>query len=381
MITNARTTLAFVSALVAAVLLAMAPPAAAEDLHAALAAALQGTQAPAVGVLIMKHGQVTGLAVEGARRNDRPGSVQVGDVWHIGSDAKPMTATLIARLVDRGVLSWQTPLAKIAPDLAPVMRPEYRSVTLVQLLSHQSGLPHDASDTKFIDAFRSDTRPPPVQRLALVTRALQDPPVAPPGTKFSYSNTGFILAAVIAERATGIPYEALMRREVFAPLGITSEGVGIPQGDEPRGHADGKPALAPADVNPIFVYAPAGNWYLTLEDWAKFCLDQMAGAQGHGALLKTATYRLMQSRQIKTDDDEIGLGWGLTPTAMGYAGPFLTHAGSDGTWYADVVLLPGQNSGVLAVSNAGKSMGGDTAAARAVKAALAEIAPPAPPAR
>lgn len=377
---HVRATFSLVPALVAAALLGVASPAGAENLHAALSAALKGTQAPAVGVLVMRDGKVASVAVEGVRRNDRPDPVQVGDVWQIGSGAKPMTATLIAKLVDRGVLNWQTPLAKMLPHLAGAMRPEYQSVTLVQLLSHQSGLPHDASDTKFIDSLMTDTRPLPAQRLALIARALKDKPVAPPGTRFNYSNTGFLVAAVIAERATGVSYENLMRREVFAPLGIMSEGVGIPGSAEPRGHINGKPVLLAADSNPL-AYAPAGGWYLSLRDWAKYCLDQMAGANGHGRLLKTATYRFMQSPQIKTGDDEVGLDWGISPTVMGYTGTFLTHGGSDGMWYADVVLLPAKDSGVLTVSNAGKNMGGDKAAARALKAALSEIAPLAPPSR
>jgi len=264
------------------------------------------------------------------------------------------------------------------PDLADTMRPEYRSVTLLQLLSHQSGLPHDASDTKFIDSLLNDARPLPAQRVAYIARALQDQPVAPQGATFSYSNSGFIVAAVIAERATGMSYEDLMRREVFAPLGITSEGIGIPQGHTPRGHKEGKPVLLPADSNPVF-FGPAGNWYLTLGDWAKFCLDQMAGAQGHGRLLTTESYRLMQSSQVKEEDGYVGLDWGTFPTALGHAGPFLSHAGSDGTWFAVVELLPAKNSGVLAVSNAGASMGGDDAAVRALKGVLSEIAPVASP--
>jgi CubicO group peptidase (beta-lactamase class C family) len=369
-------------AIVTTVLLGFASPALAGDLNAILSAALKGTQAPAAGILVMQGGKVTGVAVQGLRRNDRADRVQTGDVWHIGSDGKAMTATLIAKLVDRGVLSWKTPLAQMLPDLAAMMRPEYRNVTLLQLLSHQSGLPHDASDTKFIDAFLKDTRPLPVQRLAYLARALQDKPVAPPGTKFSYSNTGFIAAAVIAERATGSSYEDLMRREVFAPLGITSESTGVPEGPEPRGHIKGKPVVTlSADANPLF-FAPPGNWYLTLDDWAKFCLDQMAGAQGQGRLLKTATYRLMQTPQIVDAGGGIGLGWGVNPKLMGLEGPFLTHSGSDGTWYAAVALLPRKGSGVLAVSNAGESMGGDKAAVRALKATLPELAPPAakPPA-
>jgi CubicO group peptidase (beta-lactamase class C family) len=366
--------------ILAVVLSDLASPAGAGDLHAALFGALKGTEAPAVGVLVMRDGKVAGVAVEGLRRDDRPDPVQVGDVWHIGSDAKPMTATLVAKLVDRGVLKWDTPLAQMLPDLADTMRPEYRSVTLVQLLSHESGLPHDATDTRFLASLTTDTRPLPAQRMALAARALQDPPVVPPGTKFSYSNTGFIVAAVIAERATGMSYEDLMRREVFAPLGITSEGIGVPAGAEPRGHLNGRPILTAAEINPL-AYAPAGNWYLSLGDWAKFCLDQMAGADGHGRLLKTASYRFMQAPRIKVEDGEMGLGWGIFPTEMGYAGPFLTYGGSDRTWYAIVTLLPAKDSGVLAVSNAGASMGGDKAAARALKAGLSEVEPPASPSR
>jgi len=357
---------------VAILLLGFASQASADDLNAILTTALKGTQAPAAGILVMQDGKVTGVAVQGLRRNDRPDQVQTSDVWHIGSDAKAMTATLISKLVDRGVLRWDTPLAKMLPDLAATMRPEYRTVTLVQLLSHRSGLPHDASDQKFIDAFQKDTRPMPAQRMAYIARALQDKPVAPPGTKFSYSNTGFITAAAIAEHATGKAYEDLMRREVFTPLGITSEGIGVPEGAEPRGHVKGKPILSIADANPLF-FAPAGNWYLSLQDWAKFCLDQMAGAAGHGRLLKTESYRFMQ-----TLHGEAGLGRGVDPTVGGRQGPFLVHSGSDGTWFATLALLPGKDSGVLTVSNAGPDMGGDKVAQNALKAELPMIAPPAP---
>ena len=55
--------------------------------------------------------------------------------------------------------------------------------------------------------------------------------------------------------------------------------------------------------------------------------------------------------------------------------PFLDHSGSDETWYASAALRPATESGVLAVSNAGESMGGNKAANRALKAALPEIAP------
>ncbi|HEX4157668.1 MAG TPA: serine hydrolase domain-containing protein [Rhizomicrobium sp.] len=363
-----------VPAIITTVILLTISPVLATGLTADLSAALKGTKAAAVGVLVMRDGKVADIAVKGRRRNDRPDPVQPGDLWRIGSDGKPITATLIARLVDRGVLNWKTPLKQMLPQFAATMRPDYRGVTLVQLLSHQSGLPHDVSDMKLIDTLSKSAMPVPAQRLAIIARALQDKPVAPPGTKFSYSNTGFLIAAAIAERATGMSYEDLMLREIFAPLGMTSARITDPTGPEPLGHIKGKPVVNTADVFPL-LYSPAGDWYLTLGDWAKFCLDQMAGVHGHGRLLKQATYRMMQSLQIKDENGGVGLGWGIYPSIMGYAGPFLEHTGSDETWYASVALRPATESGVLAVSNAGETMGGEKAANRALKAALREIAP------
>jgi CubicO group peptidase (beta-lactamase class C family) len=303
---------------------------------------------------------------------DKPDAALPDDVWLIGSDGKPMTATLIARLVDRGVLSWDAPLSAMLPDLAATMRPEYRDVTLIQLLSHRAGLPQDVSDMAFFNTFFTDTRSTTEQRRAYLARALSEAPAGPVG-KFSYSNTGLLAAAAVAERATGQSYETLMRREVFGPLGMTSVGFGVTPDGAPQGHVNGKVATL-TDANPA-MFAPAGNIHLSMRDWAKFCLDQMAGYHGHGRLLKTATYRMMQTR---LPGAETGLSWGVQDTLFGRQGPALTHSGSDGNWYAIVVLFPETQSGILAAANAGENMGGDKAVKAAFKALLPDIAAEAP---
>jgi CubicO group peptidase (beta-lactamase class C family) len=348
-------------------------PARAGDLDAVLTAAMDGTKVPAMGILILRDGKVAGEAVQGVRRSDQPDAVRLEDVWHIGSDGKAMTATLIARLVDRKVLSWDAPLEKMLPDLAQTMRPEYRSVTLTQLLSHRSGLPHDLMDEAAVNVMFADRSAVPLdrKRALYIAAALKDPPVAPPGSAFSYSNTGYIVAAAIAERATGVTYETLMRREVFDPLGMTSVGFGVTQDGQPIGHHGGRPIFDPIQSNPPF-FAPAGNIYLSLADWARFCLDQMAGANGRGALLTPASYQLMQTAQ---PGGEVGLGWGVLPSLAGHPGPVLEHAGSDGNWYAVVALFPRTGAGVLVAANAGDDMDGDKADRTALKAALTRLGP------
>ena len=364
-----------VLATVAALLLYFAAPASAGDLDSALASAMEGTKTPALAVLVMRDGKVAEEGVRGVRRNDRPDLARIDDVWHIGSDGKPMTATMIAKLVERGVLSWDTPLSKMLPDLATTMRPEYRDVTLVQLLSHRSGLAHDTNDTDFFNAFFKDKRPLPEQRLIYIAHALTELPAVKPGTEFSYSNTGFLIAAAAAERATGKTYEELMRSEVFGPLGMTAVGFGTTHEGQPQGHIDGKPVSKPEDSNPA-MFAPAGNMYMPLRDWAKFCLDQLAGAKGHGKLLSAATYSMMQT---KLPGATTGLSWGVQDSIAGRKGPVLVHGGSDGNWFALVALFPETGNGLLVASNAAESLGGDKAAMALMKAELKTLAPPAPP--
>jgi CubicO group peptidase (beta-lactamase class C family) len=361
-----------IAAVAAFALIATSTPAFAEDLGPTLDAAMKDTKIPAMGMLIMRDGKITGQAQRGVRRNDGSDPVRPGDVWHIGSDGKAMTATMVARLVERGLLRWDEPLDEMLPQLAAAGRADYRKVTLIQLLTHQSGLPHDVVDEKQLTPFFTDKRPLTAQRLAYLALVLKDPPVNTPGTTFSYSNSGFLLAAAAAERATGKPYETLMRSEVFEPLGLRSPGFGVTHAGQPIGHLDGKPAT-PLDENPDF-FAPAGNIYLTLDDWGRFCLDQMAGSGGHGRLLKTETYRLMQTAHAGGD---VGLGWGVAPSFSGRQGPALVHAGSDGTWYAIVVLFPADGSGVLVAANAGQDVAG-AAEKVAIKAVLPTLAPAAP---
>lgn len=344
------------------------------SLDSAVAAALSGTQAPGMAAALIRDGKAAETGVSGLKRND--GSVKLGpqDVWHIGSDGKPMTATLIAKLVDQGKLSWTAPLKTLLPDLAEAMRPEYRELTLVDLLSHRGGFDHDTTDMAFFNTFYGDTRPLPLQRLAYLKKALSEAPVVPPQTQFSYSNTGFLLAAAIAERATGKTYEELMQTEIFAPLAITSAGFGVVPAGRNSGHTAGKP-VTEKDGNPA-MFAPAGNIYLSMQDWTAFCVDQLQGAKGTGKLLKPETYRKMQTPVAA--DAHNGISWGTVQTVAGFQGPALTHAGSDGTWYALVVLFPQTGNGALAVTNAGEDMGGDKATKAMLKVLLPMVAQPVP---
>ncbi len=349
------------------------------DLPAVLTTAMADKTVPAVGVLVIRDGKVVDQAVRGARKLGAPEPIAIGDRWNLGSDGKAMTATMIARLVERGLLRWDAPLSKMMPDLAADMRPEYRDVTLIDLFSHRAGLPENVGDEPFYQSFYKDARPLPVQRLAYLRRALSEAPVGPARGEPSYSNSGPLLAAAIAERATGKAYEQLMQDEVFGPLGMTTPAFAqTPSAGEPWGHVDGRLADQAFDANTQFLL-PAGGVRMSLADWARFCIDQLKGEDGGGKLLKAESYRRLHTPQ---GDTIYALGWGVAPQMAGVMGPVLTHSGSDGNWFAFVALFPAGDNGVLVVANAADSMGGDAAVKIAARAVMVTLAPavPTPPA-
>src|SRR5262245_9685982 len=96
---------------------------------------------PAVAVLVQVGGKTEAQAAIGVRAVSHKQAVTLNDQWHLGSDAKAMSATLVARLVDQGYLSFDDTMARIFPGIAARMNPELHEVTVAQLLTHTSGLP------------------------------------------------------------------------------------------------------------------------------------------------------------------------------------------------------------------------------------------------
>lgn len=346
------------AAALAAACLAFAPPALAQqaavpvDNAAALNTLLDEAMAenpgvPAMAVLVIRNGAVAEQAVRGVRASDTNIPALIDDRWHIGSDAKAMTGTMIARLVARGVLSWSAPLKSMLPGAA--MRPEYEDVTLADLLSHRAGLRDldDTADAALLEAAFVDTRPLPVQRLAFATTVLNEAAIGPARGESAYSNSGYVIAAVVAEQATGKSFEQLMQDEVFQPLGMTVAYAPSERG-QILGHLDGLPLTGLRADNPPLI-APAGAVKLSMADWARFAIDQMAGEKGRGALLPAASYTVLHTPRGETS---AALGWGVR-NSWPAASPvrLLMHAGSNGHWNALIALSPDQDGGVLIVAN------------------------------
>lgn len=310
------------------------------------------------GAMVMRDGEVVASAVAGERKHGSGVALTDQDKWHIGSITKSFTATLIGRLVERGVMSWDTTIGEVFSDLT-AMHERWRPVTLAQLLTHTSGASSSFKRpwsyyfrTHDEGAERSDARE------TLVADFLKNEPAAPAGTKFMYSNAGYLIAGVMAERKTGSTWEDLIRKEIFRPLQLRSGGFGHPEDlnrqlEQPRGHKTTLGFIVSADSDPVLVIGPAGSIHLSLRDLLVYANDHLQGAAGRGKLLRPETYERLQRPVL----DNYAYGWIVLPNEEWAKGALIWHNGSNGMWDALLALLPGSNTIIAVTSNDGRRIG------------------------
>lgn len=151
----------------------------------------------------------------------------------IASGTKGFTALAVLALIERGTLAFDTPARELLGDDLVLVD---AAVTVEQLLAHRSGL-GDYLDEDSLGDIRDYVLPVPTHRLATPDDylVLLDglPMRSAPGTEFRYNNSGYVLLAVLAERAAGTPYHDLIDELVCTPAGLTSTC--FPFSDEPTG--------------------------------------------------------------------------------------------------------------------------------------------------
>ena len=338
-----------------------APPLTRERLEALR----EASHAPALAAAAQRRGGRDRVWATGLRSLGAPTPVTPADQWHLGSISKSFLATLVARLVDQGRLAWDDTLgAAIGADYPGLAQP-YRDATFLHLLSHRAGLVDNLPQQ--MHAVDVSGAGEPAQRRILLADAFAQPPVAPFGARTLYSNLGYVAAAAMIEGLTGQAWQALMRREVFAPLRLTSAGFGPPgtkgRLDQPVGHGLEQPPRPhpPGEPNDDFplVIGPAGRIHMSLAD----LLSYLAAHRDRTRLLTPASWDALHTAHF---DGVYALGWNL------WADGSYTHDGSNLLWYAVAGFNPKTGLAFAAAANCGQptmwSAVGD--AARAAKAAV-----------
>lgn len=314
---------------------------------------------PAVGGAVVLGGRLVALGVAGVRKRGQAEPVAAGDRWHLGSCTKAMTATLAARLVERGLLTFDATLGELLGAESEFELAEgWGEVSVADLLRNRGRAPANLDrDGLWAELWKREGSARE-QRTRLLHGVLSKPPEVPAG-EYRYSNAGYAIVGALLERLDGRDFEALLTAELFEPLGATSLGFGPPGSsdvlDQPRAHRAVRGGLMALDPGPLAdnpaAIAPASAVHGSLEDWARFVALHLAGARGEGALLSECTFRALHEPV-----GDYAMGW-IVGSREWAGGRVLTHAGSNTMWYAVTWIAPERDLAVLAVTNRGGDPG------------------------
>jgi D-alanyl-D-alanine carboxypeptidase len=205
--------------------------------------------------------------------------------FRAGSLTKSFVAAVVLRLVAEGRLSLSDTLERRLPGILPYGD----QVSIRQLLNHTAGVPHNwvpVEETLYASPQGRLHAWTPQELIALVANR---PPDFPPGSSWSYSNTGYILLGLIVEAATGNPLDRELDRWVFEPLGLrgtwlpthatdipspASRGYSLPR--SPSGDVLDGPLLDVTVQDPSWAWA-AGGLVSNLQDLVRFFRALLGG--------------------------------------------------------------------------------------------------------
>lgn len=319
---------------------------------------------PALAAAVVVRGETVAAGAVGMRRIDAPIAVTLQDRFHIGSNTKAMNALLAAMAVERGQLRWDSNLAEVFPELRATMAPGVGAVTLRQLLSHSSGIGDASMASAALESLQQSGNLD-AQRLVVVRRAVAQPLLSPPGSRYRYGNNNYVLAGAMLERVQGRTWEELIQEQLFAPLGLRSAGLG-PQSrpgltDAPLGHREHEgrllPLLAGPNADNLAVLGPAGVAHLSVLDFARWAGWNAGQGRRGPALVSAQTMRRLHAPVIATDPadpegERYALGWGVGRPAWA-AAPLLTHQGSNTMNLAQIWVDPDRDLALVLATNTG----------------------------
>jgi D-alanyl-D-alanine carboxypeptidase len=308
------------------------------------------------GKLVLSRGY--GLASLADRR-----PVSEETMFAIGSVTKEFTCACILLLAEDGKLSPQDKVAKYYPSLTKA-----DGITLLDLMNHVSGYP-DYYPLDFVDR-RMKTVQPIDEVIRLYATGKLD---FEPGTRYSYSNTGYLILGRIVEKVSGEPFGDFLARRILKPLGMEH----TTYEPDPTGErfANGYTTFAlsgpePAEPEAKGWIGGAGAIYSTGTDLVRWDLALMSGK-----VLKPESYKLMTSPRKLADGRMSGYGCGLSVGDRdGKA--VLGHNGAVAGFLAYNTMVPSAGTAVALVSNFDAS--GDASAV--FRKVLLPLLPPVPPA-
>ncbi|WP_236551003.1 serine hydrolase [Luteimonas sp. 9C] len=333
-------------------------------LEAMVDAAVARYDLPGIAVGVIVDGEVVLRQTRGELQAGQGARVDAATLFKIASNSKAMTAAVLARQVDAGLLRWDDPVIRHLPGFRMAEGWVTRDIQVRDLLIHNSGLGPGAGDLMLWPSPNRFTRAEVVHGLRYLR------PRWSFRSRYAYDNTLYIVAGEVAAAVGGMPFDALVRREVFEPLGMTRcqagrwsrDGVGNVA--QPHARIDGRNVVVRADAAtiPDEPMMAAGGLRCSLDDmlrWAQAWLE--AGAvqaerpwlsQAQRAAAWTAHTPMPLGARMRAWDrshfSAYGYGWRLTDVD---GTSKVSHTGTLKGMYSALTLLPERGVGIVVLIN------------------------------
>jgi CubicO group peptidase (beta-lactamase class C family) len=329
---------------------------------------LHETGVPSASVAVVKDGKIAFLQAYGKARLEPALPAQPQMRYAVGSISKQFTASAILMLQEEGKLSLDDKVAKFIPDLTRA-----NEVTIRELLSHTSG---------YQDYYPQDYTPPlmmkPTTAAEIMDRWARKPLDFDPGTKWQYSNTNYVIAGAIVEKASGMTVFDFLQKKIFAPMGM-NEVANIDQnklGDtDPSGYMRyglGPLRVAKAEA-PGWMFA-AGELAMPASELAKWdisIIDQK--------LLKPASYKEFETEVVLKNG--VGTRYGLGVDVLSESGHrVLEHSGEVSGFTAENIVFPDDRDAIIVLTNQDAAEAASDIAKR-IQPLLLNVSDPATPAK
>jgi len=342
-----------------------------------------GDSVVGASVLLVTNGRVAAHHEYGAADRALGQRVDTATIYHWASITKTLTAIAILQLRDRGRLSLDDHVTKWIPELRQVHDSfgAVDDITIRMLLSHSAG-------------FQGPTWPwtrgqlwepfEPTRWEQLVAMMPYEEILFPPGSRYSYSNPGFIYLARIIEQITGDPWETYVQKNILTPLGLTRSYFGITPYHLAASRSNNYTVTkdSAGRVNVIAngrdfdpgITIPNGGWNAPLGDMARYLAFLGGPAHGDTILARASLEEMWRARYLAvepvagevTPADSMGLSFFI----LWRGGTrFVGHTGHQAGFRSFFYINPATGSGVVAAFNTANEADNDRSEAgfRAVR--------------
>lgn len=306
-------------------------------IDAAVTRVMKDTGVPSVEIAVVRSGEIV-LDRAWGKPSETIIAADPALPYQIASNSKQFLAALLLMLENDGKLNLDDPVSKWVPGVTDADR-----MTVRQLLSHTAGLQDFWPQDYAFKAMET-----PVDPVGIVARWGTKPLDYAPGTRWQYSNTGYVVAGMIAEKAGGAPLWQQFEDRIFKPLGIhpyrldDTNGPGFPQGYHRYALGPARAATPPAAG---WLWA-AGEISMTAAELAEWDIARI-----ERKLLPAEDWAEMERPVRLSDGTTNGYGLGVYNRTLG-GRRVIDHGGESVGFLSQNTVWPDDGIAVVVLTNA-----------------------------